>query len=73
MAEERVRHDYSGRPIPALSELDWDNPGEYEGGREQVKTRDGRWVEEVDGQWYLVDDDWQPMMDSPVDADQVVQ
>ncbi|MDE2824451.1 MAG: hypothetical protein OXK79_13195 [Chloroflexota bacterium] len=27
MANENVRHDYSGRPIPSFDELDSDNPG----------------------------------------------
>lgn len=73
MAEEGVDHDYSGRPIPSYDELDWDNPGEYEGGRTVYATKDDRWATRVDGRWYLVDENDEPLMDSPIDADQIVQ
>lgn len=71
MAEAKVAYDYSGRPLRPFDELDRedDTPRAY--GRGQLETKDDRYAEKIRGRWYLVDDDWQPMKDSPVDADQI--
>lgn len=64
---ERVPHDYSGRPLTPLSELDYENVGEYEGGTTLAQMKDGRWAVELGiDEYYLSDDDGNPLWDHPV-------
>ncbi len=71
MADERIDYDYSGRPLRPIAETK--PSGQLEEGLSLEATKDGRWAVDVHGQYYLVDEDTlEPLMDSPIDHDQVL-
>lgn len=74
MADEKVSHAFDGTPLPPYSEavVDEPNPDPYPSITE-FATRDGRTaVEEEDGKWYEADAAGDPILDRPIDADQVI-
>ena len=71
MADEKVRHDFSGRPLRPFGELD-PEPSEPYPSITEFSTRDGRYAVEEGGAWYEADAAGDPILDRPIDADQVI-
>lgn len=73
MADEKVRYDFSGRPLRPCSELSVERAEPYPS-ITTFTTTDGRTaVEEADGMWYEADAAGDPILDRPIDHDQVIQ